>query len=260
MKTEGGTYTSSMDYERYTLAELKQRLVAEFEREFDETAKKHPNDRIFLSFVATGFGMVVRRASKRAEVTDVLAASGASNDVFRHWARMPNWTQFETAALLAGFDPALLHGREGDIETIAGTNPGARCLTNVLEIMRRGSSHHIAPMQVVSWAERFEVVVPEQLKKAVLDFWGDLERTDAEAERSQGTKLRADREETLLRVIAGLWEVSGLPKKPTTAADRLEALFTGTGDGGWGWEKPSKKTMADAVFALAARLPRNQGS
>ncbi|MGX5731946.1 hypothetical protein ACWKWK_15620 [Pseudoxanthomonas beigongshangi] len=260
MNTEDSAYTSSADYGRYTLAELKRRLVSEFEREFDETAKQYPDNRVFLSFVATGFGMVVRRAGKKADATDVLANSRASSDVLRHWARMPNWTQFETAALLAGLDPSLLSGKESDIVAIAETSSDARKIANVLEIMKRGSSHYVTPLQVVSWAERFDVVVPEQLKKAVIDFWGESERADAEVERSQGTKLRADREETLLRVVAGLWEISGLPKKPTTAADRLEALFTGTGDGGWGWEKPSKKTMADTVFSLAAKLPRNQDS
>lgn len=75
------------------------------------------------------------------------------------------------------------------------------------------------------------------------------ERTPSTDSKSE--KLRSDREENLLRVAAGLWELSSLPSEASTVADKLSALFDG-----WGWEKPSKKTIADTVLARAAKLPR----
>ena len=64
-------------------------------------------------------------------------------------------------------------------------------------------------------------------------------------------KLRSDREQNLLRVIAGLWALSGLPPEHYTTADKLTALFTGDA---WRWEKPDKDAVA-RVLKEAANLP-----
>lgn len=63
-------------------------------------------------------------------------------------------------------------------------------------------------------------------------------------------KLRSDREQNLLRVIAGLWALSGLPLEHNVTADKLSALFDG-----WKWDKPAKQTIADSILKEAANLP-----
>lgn len=63
-------------------------------------------------------------------------------------------------------------------------------------------------------------------------------------------RIRTDREETLLRVVAGLWALSDLPPEQHTTADKLSALFDE-----WGWDKPVKGTIADRVLKPAANLP-----
>ena len=93
------------------------------------------------------------------------------------------------------------------------------------------------------------------LAKAQID---DLVRGATDKPAAEGQKplrIRADREEVLLRTIAGLWELSNLPREPNTTADKLSALFDG-----WNWEKPSKKTLADTVLSVASKLPRNKHS
>lgn len=67
---------------------------------------------------------------------------------------------------------------------------------------------------------------------------------------SKPPKLRSDREESLLRVIAALWEFSGLPIEHYAAADKLSAAM-----GSWGWEKPLEETIAK-VLLEAKNLPR----
>lgn len=74
---------------------------------------------------------------------------------------------------------------------------------------------------------------------------GSLGQTEA-----QPRKIRSDREENLLRVIAGLWALSGLPSEHNTTADKLSALFDG-----WGWDKPAKSSIADTILKQAANLP-----
>lgn len=69
-------------------------------------------------------------------------------------------------------------------------------------------------------------------------------------EKCKADRIRADREETLLRVVAGLWALSGLPTEQHTTADKLSALFDD-----WGWDKPVKGTIADRVLKIAANLP-----
>lgn len=63
-------------------------------------------------------------------------------------------------------------------------------------------------------------------------------------------RLRSDREENLLRVIAGLWALSGLPAEHNTTADKVSGLFDS-----WGWDKPAKSSMADTILKQAANLP-----
>lgn len=63
-------------------------------------------------------------------------------------------------------------------------------------------------------------------------------------------RFRSDREEALLRVIAGLWALSSLPRQHNSTADKLSALFAG-----WGWDKPAKSTIADNILKPAASLP-----
>lgn len=67
---------------------------------------------------------------------------------------------------------------------------------------------------------------------------------------SKPSKLRSDREESLLRVIAALWEFSELPSEHYVAADKLSAAM-----GSWGWEKPLEDTIAN-VLLEATNLPR----
>lgn len=69
-------------------------------------------------------------------------------------------------------------------------------------------------------------------------------------QETQPRKIRSDREENLLRVIAGLWALSGLPSEHNTTADKLSALFDG-----WGWDKPAKSSIADTILKQAANLP-----
>lgn len=64
------------------------------------------------------------------------------------------------------------------------------------------------------------------------------------------TKLRSDREQNLLRVIAAMWALSDLPKEHNTAADKLSALMDG-----WKWDKPAASTIADTILKEAANLP-----
>lgn len=88
------------------------------------------------------------------------------------------------------------------------------------------------------------------------DFWfrtADLDAMMAAPRAIEAAKpgrLRADREENLLRVIAGLWALSGLPPEHNTTADKLSALFDS-----WKWDKPAKSSMADTILKPAANLP-----
>ena len=93
-----------------------------------------------------------------------------------------------------------------------------------------------------------DVLVPESLWFSA----ADLDALMAEPERVQikPVKLRADREENLLRVIAGLWALSGLPAEHNTTADKVSGLFDS-----WGWDKPAKSSMADTILKQAANLP-----
>lgn len=72
----------------------------------------------------------------------------------------------------------------------------------------------------------------------------------ADIHNAKPMKLRSDREETLLRVIAGLWSLSDLPREHNTAANELSYLFDS-----WGWDKPRKSTIADVVLKQALNLP-----
>lgn len=69
-------------------------------------------------------------------------------------------------------------------------------------------------------------------------------------EQTKPSKLRSDREQNLLRVIAGLWALAELPPEHNTAADRISGLITS-----WGWDKPAAGTIADTVLSKAANLP-----
>lgn len=100
------------------------------------------------------------------------------------------------------------------------------------------------------------VVRPEHLLKFVAVASRGPQSNDLSPQASEPVKparLRADREENLLRVIAGLWQFSNLPPQPNTAADRLSALFDG-----WGWEKPTKGAMADLILTPASKINRIQ--
>ncbi|MDI1254122.1 hypothetical protein [Thermomonas sp.] len=81
---------------------------------------------------------------------------------------------------------------------------------------------------------------------ADLDAASRMKVTD---EPAKPARIRADREENLLRVIAGLWALSGLPAEHNTTADKLSALFDS-----WGWDRPAKSSMADTILRHAAKL------
>jgi len=65
--------------------------------------------------------------------------------------------------------------------------------------------------------------------------------------------IRPQREQNLLRVIAGLWALSDLPDAHNTTADKLSALFDT-----WGWEGPAKSTIADTILRPASTLPKGK--
>lgn len=69
-------------------------------------------------------------------------------------------------------------------------------------------------------------------------------------ELTKQPKLRSDREQNLLRVIAALWAMSDLPKEHNTTADKLSGLMDV-----WGWDKPASSTMADTILKEAMNLP-----
>lgn len=63
-------------------------------------------------------------------------------------------------------------------------------------------------------------------------------------------KLRSDREESLLRVIAGLWSLSKLPPEHNKTAGVISKLFEA-----WAWDGPKAGTIADKILNEAANLP-----
>jgi len=83
----------------------------------------------------------------------------------------------------------------------------------------------------------------------LLRFLGEVQGAGM-PEDSKPAKLRSDREENLLRVIAGLWALSGLPAEHNTTADKVSALFDS-----WQWDKPAKSSIADTILKQAASLP-----
>lgn len=100
---------------------------------------------------------------------------------------------------------------------------------------------------------------PENLFEAGLFLREDVIRirdgarspvADAQVAIPKPGKIRSDREENLLRVIAGLWALSGLPAEHNTTADKLSGLFDT-----WGWDKPKKSSIADDTLKQAANLP-----
>ena len=84
----------------------------------------------------------------------------------------------------------------------------------------------------------------------VANFGAGESPASSPAAAEKPMRLRADREENLLRVIAGLWALSGLPVEHNTTADKLSALFDG-----WNWDKPAKSSIADTILKQAASLP-----
>jgi hypothetical protein len=260
MARKSAQFTSIEEYDKYSLSDLKELLTEEFRRDFDLTVEKYPDERMFLSFALLGLVSRVRGVSKRAEIAAGLEQCLATDQTYRHWARMPTWEHREMAALFAGLDPSSVSFKDEDIASAASGSELARKYHEVLSIMKRGGHYKVSPEEAVRWAQQFRVVVPPQLEADVALMWSVAESASESGTTQGDRKIRGDREETLLRVVAGMWELSSLPKQPNVAADRLEALFTGTGDGGWGWEKPSKKTIADTVLSVAIKLPRNKAS
>lgn len=249
MKNTEKTYTPVTDYGLYSLADLKSRLMAEFEREFDETAAKHSGERMFLSFVTMKFSSLVRQADMGADVSLQLERGMASAGVLEHWARMPSWGQEETASLLSGLDPVATKDSSERIRSVASVNQVARKFVDTLAILVRGGYYKLRPDEVIDWADQFHIEPPAALREAIARMW----KRPHENDQNQGgeKRIRGDREQTLLRVIAGLWSLSTLPPEPTTAADKVSALFDG-----WGWEKPTKATIAEKVLSPAVKLDR----
>jgi hypothetical protein len=77
-----------------------------------------------------------------------------------------------------------------------------------------------------------------------------MAETDDTKPAPKPKRIRSDREDNLLRVIAGLWALSGLPPEHHVTADKLEALFQS-----WDWEKPAKSAIAETMLRDAANLP-----
>jgi hypothetical protein len=113
-----------------------------------------------------------------------------------------------------------------------------------------------ASKAALSERDYFKVEYSADYQPTLDDLWfraADIDAMLAEpvAVKQRGQpKLRSDREENLLKVIAGMWALSSLPREHNTAADKLSALFQS-----WGWEKPAKGTMADTILKDAANLP-----
>jgi len=97
-------------------------------------------------------------------------------------------------------------------------------------------------------AARFRVADLDRLLNSPSDLDGAGEVTPPPEKGIE--KLRSDREQNVMRVIAGMWALSkNLPDTPNGVAEKLVALFEV-----WRWESPAKKTMADTILNRAFRL------
>jgi len=126
---------------------------------------------------------------------------------------------------------------------------------HVLEVIRRADRvPYVKLAEFRAWGESLAqpLTFPDEFPKASTI---EPARTAAsvpgnESRDTPAQRLRSDREQNLLRVIAGLWALSDLPSQHNTTADKLSALFDS-----WKWDKPAKQTIADTILKEAANLP-----
>ncbi|UZW62358.1 hypothetical protein [Lysobacter enzymogenes] len=72
-----------------------------------------------------------------------------------------------------------------------------------------------------------------------------------QSDQSGSRKIRQDREQSLLRVIAVLWHMTpALPTEPYSAAQKILSHIEQ-----WGWDGPGQETIARNILKQAADLP-----
>lgn len=249
--------TSLSDLQKMDTQAMRQRLLEDYAKDVDDFIAKHPDpkDRFLVSFVFLAHQATMRRADFSAEVSKALENAQAGASDFHHWAKMESWSFEETSALFAGLDPRKIAHVVGRIADASGESEIARRFAESEHLLARAGSPssvtknvYWRPVQAMTWADQFEVLVPQALRDAVRRMWSESAPAQ---EHLPAPKMRSDRETTLLRVIAGIWKLSSLPEEPTPAADKISGLFDL-----WGWEKPTKATIAETVLAPAAQLDR----
>lgn len=185
-----------------------------------------------------------------------------SNEALKHWLLIDPLTLFQVVMLIFGRDPSHdLTGRpmgfvpimaalkqaieRGEVPAKRTNDPneGRHFSLDVADKTYLRQSDIRQWLMTINQRDAFFFLTDS-------DHWPNAS-TQVEGAAKQ-PKLRSDREQNLLRVIAALWEFSGLPKEQNTAADKLSGLMQG-----WGWEQPAAGTMADTILKAAANLPRN---
>jgi len=236
------------------------------------------------------FSELYSAATRRADEAAAARAERAERELFfnqpsasadyEHWAKLSYWTLNEGVALWFGRDPNRVTWPL--LKPFTEVSSFARQFRKALDIAERAAAtDQIAnsnlPGFFIAWANRIGPQFPEELtalvaaKGPIADWRAAYEQeklahaetraradelarsapTKADETQGKPLKIRADREQSLLRVIAGLWALSELPKEHNTAADKISGLLVS-----WGWDKPAVGTIADTILAEAAKLPR----
>lgn len=237
---------SVLDMQKMSLPALKRAMQAEFEQKFDEIVEKNEsNADIFLSFLRIEFSKRINVADRTTEIVVGAEELLASTDVFVHWARMPKWSSKETAALLAGIDPDRLKYDIERVPELAASAPGITKMKRISQILKRydysasiSPDSYLSPSEVLSWASRFKVEVPEPLASAVAAMWDEPILSNA-VDRPLGTKERNN----LLRMIAGLAKEAKYDiSEGSGAASSIEAAVVAAG-----FDGPKEKTVREIL-------------
>ncbi|MFQ6310518.1 hypothetical protein [Lysobacter capsici] len=247
----------SADVERLSDEELRSLLLSELSSEIDRLVLSQPRSERYIpaTFLSLSYLSMLRSAHKKAGVMITLDDAAASDADFSHWARMPSWSGDEMAALLTGLDPRKAGENLKSLGDLAGESEKSKRFSDIRSILQRSDASSFIrpesywhPLEAIKWAQQFEIDVPAPLHAAVNRMWTDSNSSPASIAQKP---LRSDREETLLKVVQGLWHLAKLPQEPNTTADRLSRLFDQ-----WEWTKPAKGTIADTVLTPASRLEK----
>ncbi|WP_152669952.1 hypothetical protein [Lysobacter capsici] len=250
------------DIERLSDEELRSLLLSKVSSEIDRLVLSQPRSERYLpaTFLSLSYSSILNREHKKIGVMISLDEAAASDADFAHWARMPSWSGDEMAALLTGLDPRKAGEKLKSLGDLADESEKSKRFSDIRSILQRSDASSFIrpesywhPLDAIKWAQQFEVDVPGPLHAAVNRMWTDSNSSSVPIAQKP---LRSDREETLLRVIQGLWHLApNLPPEPNTTADRLSNLFSL-----WGVEKPAKGTIADTVLTPASRLEKKNRS